>query len=333
MNKVIIQLSLVFALSSTILFGQVTNGLQGYWPFDGNANDISGNNNNGTVNGAALAADRFGQQGMAYCFDGVDDYIVTAFAGVGGTTSRSISFWAKISSTGNGVNSGGHEIISYGDTPATGDGKSFRVTLNRNCTGMGVGIGNATHTIDNTISVYDEWHHYIVVYDLGISGQLSDISMYIDGILVPDNFCDTYNKSVVVNTETTIPIHFGRLYIAAQPRYFSGCLDEVRMYNKPLSLQEIDTLFNNANVSVENESSDKINVSVYPNPASSILNIYSENSAVDHFKIFDINGRNIYSSAFLQSSLDITKFANGIYMISFYNDQLQQLKSIKFIKN
>ena len=37
-----------------------TNGLVGYWPFNGNANDDSGNGNNGTVNGATPSADRFG---------------------------------------------------------------------------------------------------------------------------------------------------------------------------------------------------------------------------------------------------------------------------------
>jgi hypothetical protein len=51
-----------------------TNGLIGWWPFTGNANDESGNGNNGTVNGATLTTDRFGNVNNAYNFDGVDDY-------------------------------------------------------------------------------------------------------------------------------------------------------------------------------------------------------------------------------------------------------------------
>ena len=47
-----------------------TNGLVGWWPFNGNANDESGNNNNGTVNGATLTADRFGNVNKAYSFVG-----------------------------------------------------------------------------------------------------------------------------------------------------------------------------------------------------------------------------------------------------------------------
>ena len=54
-----------------------TNGLVGWWPFNGNANDESGNGNNGVVNGAALTLDRNGNVGKAYSFDGVDDYIQT----------------------------------------------------------------------------------------------------------------------------------------------------------------------------------------------------------------------------------------------------------------
>ena len=52
-----------------------TNGLVGWWPFNGNANDESGNGNNGTVNGANLTADRFGNVNKAYSFDGIDDFI------------------------------------------------------------------------------------------------------------------------------------------------------------------------------------------------------------------------------------------------------------------
>ena len=52
-----------------------TNGLVGWWPFDGDANDYSGNGNNGIVHGATLTTDRFGNARSAYDFDGLDDWI------------------------------------------------------------------------------------------------------------------------------------------------------------------------------------------------------------------------------------------------------------------
>ena len=56
-----------------------TNGLVGWWPFNGNANDESGNGNNGTVNGATLTTDRNGMAGQAYNFDG-NDYVCSMCA-------------------------------------------------------------------------------------------------------------------------------------------------------------------------------------------------------------------------------------------------------------
>ena len=63
------------ALTTQTLLAQIpsyvpTNGLVGYWPFNGNANDESGNGNNGTVNGAILTTDRNGNANSAYNFDG-----------------------------------------------------------------------------------------------------------------------------------------------------------------------------------------------------------------------------------------------------------------------
>ena len=58
--------------------GSLNNGLVAYYPFNGNANDESGNGNDGTVNGATLTTDRFGNTDQAYSFDG-NDYISTIY--------------------------------------------------------------------------------------------------------------------------------------------------------------------------------------------------------------------------------------------------------------
>ena len=82
MIKIINMKNLLLFLSvliSSVSFSQLpsyvpANGLVGWWPFSGNANDASGNGNNGTVNGATLTSDRFGNVNSAYSFDGVDDF-------------------------------------------------------------------------------------------------------------------------------------------------------------------------------------------------------------------------------------------------------------------
>ncbi len=69
-------LIVIIVISNSLQSQIPTNGLVGYWPFSGNANDSSGNNLNGTVNGAVLTVDRFGNSSSAFNFDGIDDYIL-----------------------------------------------------------------------------------------------------------------------------------------------------------------------------------------------------------------------------------------------------------------
>jgi hypothetical protein len=79
-----------------------TNGLVGWWPFNGNANDESGNGNDGTVNGATLTTDRFGIVSKAYNFDGVDDFIEVATSnGQFDSQNFSLSFWFKMTDVGS----------------------------------------------------------------------------------------------------------------------------------------------------------------------------------------------------------------------------------------
>ena len=74
-SKQIIFLTLTFVSFS--LFAQVpANGLMAWYKFNGNASDSSGNGNHGTVNGATLTSDRFGNANKAYYFNGVDNYII-----------------------------------------------------------------------------------------------------------------------------------------------------------------------------------------------------------------------------------------------------------------
>jgi len=73
-----------------------SNGLVGWWPFNGNANDESGNGNNGTVNGATLTADRNGSLNCAYYLPNLNDNIsVTCAASPYTGNSLTISFWMQ----------------------------------------------------------------------------------------------------------------------------------------------------------------------------------------------------------------------------------------------
>src|SRR5258705_7116753 len=84
---------------STIIFCQVNLGvgLMAYYPFTGNANDVSGNNNNPVFNNATLTADRFGNPNSAYSFNGTSNYMrIPNSATLNYNTQMSVTAWVKV---------------------------------------------------------------------------------------------------------------------------------------------------------------------------------------------------------------------------------------------
>ena len=102
MNRILIILLLIS--NAAIAQVNLTLGLRAYYPFTGNANDISGNNNNPSFNNATLTADRFGNTNSAYQFNGIDNYIrIPNSPSINPTTQISVCAWVKVSSFYPGV--------------------------------------------------------------------------------------------------------------------------------------------------------------------------------------------------------------------------------------
>ena len=86
---------------TAFMFGKTAHadlneGMVAYYPFNSDANDESGNGNDGTVYGATLTEDRLGKANSAYSFDGVDDYIlVNHDISINFSEAISISIWVK----------------------------------------------------------------------------------------------------------------------------------------------------------------------------------------------------------------------------------------------
>jgi len=85
------------------------NGLVAWYPFSGNANDESGNGNNGAVNGASLDLDRFGNAQSAYSFDGLNDDILVPHNAQFNSYPLTINLWMK----SNGDADGGILLTKY----------------------------------------------------------------------------------------------------------------------------------------------------------------------------------------------------------------------------
>ena len=83
-----------------VALADLNNGLVAYYPFDGNANDESGNGNDGTVNGATLTEDRFGNAESAYNFDG-NNANIQSLISINLAQGMSYSAWVLVQSREN----------------------------------------------------------------------------------------------------------------------------------------------------------------------------------------------------------------------------------------
>lgn len=221
-------------------FSQIpTGGLVGAWPFSGNANDVSGTGNHGTIiGGAVLVPDRCGNPNSAYSFNGTNSGIQMLFAGPTGTVSRSVSFWAKTSNT---VINSPRSSFDYGT--AFGAGDSYQIVWNYCGAGVGLDVSNQALIRGNNCLLNNAWHHIVAVYNSSVSNVYSTVVYYIDGVPQPAIACNVSGTSATINTGTTFPISIGKNGTSST-RYFNGVLDDFYLYNRPLTAAEVLQLYN-----------------------------------------------------------------------------------------
>lgn len=238
-NTSLVFLLLIFFLKS---FSQVnlTNGLVAYYPFNGNANDASGNGNNATFNNATLTVDRFGNPNSAYSFNGVDNYIqIPNSPSLNPTNQISICAWVKVSGFYQGP-CHGNNIVMKGDGDYLPGNYMLRFddsyyTNNQNCS---ITIPDASHEsffginstpFSNTPFIQtNQW--YSVVY----TSDGSTAKIYVNCQLVGSG---PANGSTFSNS---YDLFLGKLNSAQYPYWFNGVMDEVRIYNRPLNADEVN---------------------------------------------------------------------------------------------
>jgi hypothetical protein len=221
------------------LSGSLSTGLVGYWPFCGNANDVSGNGNNGTVNGATLTTDRFGNASSAYSFDGVNDYIDASVSNVPLLNSaRTISLWMNFTPLSNDWNG----LVSYGDGIGTANAdKLYDLFIKNNTQQFYINnneLGNVSGTLSNTIG---NWCNLIISYN-GTNIN-NGYQLYINGV---NQSLTPFNYTSLTSLATTISnVFFGRtsMSYSGQNFYYSGNLDDIGIWNRALTTAEIQQLY------------------------------------------------------------------------------------------
>ena len=308
-----------------------TTGIVGWWPFNGNANDESGNGNNGTVNGATLTSDRFGNADKAYSFDGLNDY------GILNTTlpnSFSISFWFNvdsiktytfqdigsklISTYNNSISLSGFELEIIG-TPANYGLHGGAFWCNPTCESV---ISNSPCDTISWVFVTATFSESILKY-------------FVNGSLVDSSISNLNNNSQLI-------------YIAArgnnQPSFFlDGQLDDIGIWNRALTQQEISDLYNgnicyqnitvtdtlliNMGITGFNPVTYNNTIKIFPNPANNHITIDYGNFVIMNgyqLKIENSLGQQLFQTNITQQTdyLSLNNWGgNGLYFVHIIDAQ------------
>lgn len=242
------------------------SGIQSWYSFTGNANDESGNGNNGTLKNVNTTTDRFGKINSAYYFNGTTSYIdINNTVGNFQQSDFSFSCWVLDTSLINGGT-----LLAKRNAPGYGNflnipwKNSPCIELNQsnssssdyftNCSGQNF-IGN--------------WQHYVLIR----SGN--KLLTYVNGNLVRTDITPIIHN---INNNATMTIG-ARYSNTTVTQFFKGKIDDIGIWNRALSDSEIKGLYNsntNTNCALINKVclnvSSKSNTGLMFAPGMSYLN-------------------------------------------------------------
>jgi len=206
-------------------------GLVAFYPFDGNAQDLSGGNNHLKVDGAVLTTDRFGKLNSAYSFDGLTSSL---FADVTNMpvmdSAKTISWWYISDAMPQYDKELGAEnmVVLVDSTAGMGIQFGFRAPGYKT-KGFDTWEWGGGTFLDMDCPGYGLWHHCTYTYD-GTTHIF-----YLDGKKIATS---------IVEPKSGIP---NQLMLGNYPggdQFFKGSLDEIRIYNRVLTLSEVDIFHN-----------------------------------------------------------------------------------------
>lgn len=223
--------------TTTTTIPPLNEGLIAYYPFNGNATDESGNGNNGTVNGATLTTDRFGNANSAYSFDG-NNVITIPNSSSLNPANITVACWVNFArfAYGDGYSGtqgqfiickGGDQtpgsyILSQGGYSPTSPILTFEIAP----------FYNQWYIQSSPPLETNRWYYIAGTYD----GQT--MSLYLDGNLLGSQ----YVGSIPVGNSS--PLYFSYNDVGGYPYYLTGQIDDILINSRALSGAEIQTLYN-----------------------------------------------------------------------------------------
>jgi hypothetical protein len=201
-----------------------TDGLLGYWPLDGNADDVSGNENHGTINGAVDDEDRFGAPQRAYRFNGLNQNIAGTIEGLNSLVSSTLTAWVKY--TGD---AGGQPYDSYFQL---GQYNSHTFAYAYNYGGENLDLYSFCTSVEAypPASLNDEWH-FIAIVDSETSSTI-----YLDGEVLATGTGG--NQGNCFQGSSLFQIGGG-----SDNQWVTGSLDDIGLWARALTEEEVQGLY------------------------------------------------------------------------------------------
>jgi hypothetical protein len=315
---------ILFFVMMMVAFGSkaqvdLYNGLIAYYPFDGNANDASGNGHNGTVNGASYASGVFGTAFTALSVGDGDIFTSEVLHKL--EDEFSISFWFISYATSNAIimdwvgtaiGTSDYDFFSFiYFAPQT----AFRTELEKTYQAPGIACDNDfTDFANNLIPDPNFYANYTLVR------KSDSIHVYLNNVKVSSTEA-SFPGCLTADTLKNIKLG---------STFFSGEIDNMLIYNRALNISEVDSIYNLSSSlpAVTPSSSNQLlekNVNIYPNPFVNLANINFPENGIYNIQVVDMTGRLIYTAQVSGQNLQVntSSWAAGMYRLNIFNENGQ----------
>lgn len=324
-----------FALNAS---AQLSSGLVAHWTFNGHTKDVTGNGHHGTPTNITYGKGMATTTSRAAYFNGKSSIISVPYQSDLNIDSFSICAIIKPMGFYTGTCQGNY-VLCRGDlTQTEGYGLAFYDNQVNDCyaldTSKEVFTGHARDLVASPCQQYtpnivtNTWYCVVVTYN----GQTSNT--YINGTLV--STCVYPTKTAFTKSTNGLSIGAYQTYIANYPYWLNGYIDDLRLYNRTLSADDVTSYCEGYDVITDydvttavsnNELNNAADIKIYPNPARDMFTINSNTmqNGITTICVYNTLGQLLITEQVyitnnqLNYPVSVSKLPSGSYNVSVRN--------------